>query len=58
MNEEEDTCPFCHGTGKMKTQNCLAYYFDNTSCAQPVNMNIRYTINTCAGDNCYGLENC
>lgn len=47
MNEEETICPFCHGKGKIKTQR---YYIDNNACAQPVNMNIRYTINTNGGN--------
>ena len=46
MNEEENICPFCHGTGKLKAQSYLTYYFDNISCVQPIDMDIKYTINT------------
>lgn len=51
MNEEEAICPFCDGKGSLKIQSYLTYYFDNMSIAQPINMNIRYTINTGTGDN-------
>jgi len=50
MNDEDLACPFCHGTGKIKVQNCLTYYFDNISVfAQPMNMNIIYTVNAATG---------
>lgn len=48
MNHEDTICPFCHGTGKIQTQNYLTYYFDNMVYFQPVDMNIRYTFGNSA----------
>ena len=52
MNDGDLICPFCHGTGKIKVQNCPIYYFDNASAfAQPMSMNIKYTVNAAVGGN-------